>query len=916
MARTVRLLLAALLLAPGVAAQGVSRLDPHLSWARWAGGRAATPPAPEAGLTALRAGGQVAALVQVAPGGADVLRAAGARVGAVAGDVVSVRLPLDALPTLAADPRLTYLEAAAWMAFPRPLADGGGVAAVAPLEDGPAGVEATGAHRLRARIGDAWEGVTGTGVLVGVFDSGLDLAHPDFLHPDGTTRVLYAWDQEGSGAPIHAGGQVFDYGVECTAAIIDAGSCPLRDNLGHGTHVTGLAAGDGSATGGGAPAWRFPGMAPGAGLLVVRGGDTGADAAALLDGVAWMVARAEELGLPLVVNLSIATQSGPHDGTTLLERGLDALAGPGRLFVTVSGNQGNNANESPPFVRQALHAMGSAPGEHGIVVPAYTAAPGTFNDGAVFELWYDGADALTVEVVSPGGHALRVATGDSAVATTPDGGIFIDNASGGLQAINGDRVALFTVFDLEEASPPTAGRWTVRVTAAGGSAPYHLWMVGSTLGTATELTSLDGGTTNTHLIGTPGGAARVLTVGAFTHRHAWWGPDATWTSYPFQEALGDLAHFSSPGPLREGTVAKPDITAPGKMAVSARGRHATLWNGIPFLLEADGAHAALLGTSMAAPYATGAGALLLQRDPTMDPERFLAVLTATARRDAFTGRTFTDLPGAAAWMFWGAGKLDALAAVRALGHPAGAATVSGRALDAGSFSGRAGSRAAVLAVSVTASPVEPVELVELPLVVNVGQAGGRVLLVRDLDGNGVVDAADPVVGQAPFPDAPGGRVVLPGPVVPAGTEAALLVVVELTEAAPNGTVLEAGALEAPVVQGVLSGALLDTPALATGLGGAVAVLLEEEGAVRLSENPVRGDRLIVSYGVQPRRAAIYTVGGRLVRTLRREGAAAAGRVVWQLDDREGRPVTSGVYLLLLEFPHRTVAEKIFVLRGR
>jgi hypothetical protein len=35
-----------------------------------------------------------------------------------------------------------------------------------------------------------------------------------------------------------------------------------------------------------------------------------------------------------------------------------------------------------------------------------------------------------------------------------------------------------------------------------------------------------------------------------------------------------------------------------------------------------------------------------------------------------------------------------------------------------------------------------------------------------------------------------------------------------------------------------------------------------------------------------------------------------------LDDRQGRPVTTGVYLLVLDLPTGGVVEKVFVLRGR
>ena len=37
--------------------------------------------------------------------------------------------------------------------------------------------------------------LNGTGVLVGIIDSGIDYTHPDFIKEDGTTRIAALWDQ-------------------------------------------------------------------------------------------------------------------------------------------------------------------------------------------------------------------------------------------------------------------------------------------------------------------------------------------------------------------------------------------------------------------------------------------------------------------------------------------------------------------------------------------------------------------------------------------------------------------------------------------------------------------------------------------------------------------------------------------------
>jgi hypothetical protein len=146
-------------------------------------------------------------------------------------------------------------------------------------------------------------------------------------------------------------------------------------------------------------------------------------------------------------------------------------------------------------------------------------------------------------------------------------------------------------------------------------------------------------------------------------------------------------------------------------------------------------------------------------------------------------------------------------------------------------------------------------------------------------------------------------------------ELALLVVVELAESAPNGTRIEAALRGGIRAEGVLSGAVLAGGDLHTATGSAVATLLEEGARWSLSENPVRGERLVINFAARPRRLALYTVGGALVRTLEPAGEGA-GSAVWDLRDGAGRPVATGVYLLILDLAAERVLQKIFVVRGR
>ncbi|MGH7443835.1 MAG: S8 family peptidase, partial [Longimicrobiales bacterium] len=864
----------------------------------------------------LAAAAEVRAIVRIAPGGRAALERHGARIATVAGDVVTATLPLTALSALAQEPGVVFIEAAAWLDAPMPA-----VAAVSAASETESADDAQ-LDIVSQYRGTGFDGATGAGVIVGIYDSGVDLAHDDFLDDLGRTRVLYAWDQTVEGAPPGVlGASLFDYGYECTSAVIDAHTCPLRDNNGHGTHVAGIAAGDGSATGNGLPARRFIGAAPGADLIVVKGGDAGYTSDRLLDGVAYIFARAAALGRPAVVNLSLGTQSGPHDGSTVFERGLQNLLAAGRVIVAAAGNQGNNANEVPAFVRQSLHAMGDVDAgvqTHELVVPAYTAQPGMVNDAAVLELWYDGGDDLAVGVRAPSGALVaRLLPGDSIIARSPEGAVFIDNAAHGADPNNGDRLALITIFDADAAAAPAVGAWRIEVERTGGtgSGAYHLWLVGSNLSTPVELPTLRLGTTNTHLVALPGTADRLITVGAHVARHSWFGPGSIMQNYPFQEQRGDIAHFSSPGPRRDGVLGL-DLTAPGKVVVSARSHDAQLWAQLPSFVEADGQHAVLFGTSMATPYVAGTVALLLQYAPQLTPEQTRTLLVDGARSDEFTTRSYSDLPPAVPSVHWGYGKLDAAAALHALPIAGGRFAVAIAALPVPeTVSARLDARTALLQLTVRPDSVEALHLQSLALTLS-GDATGTVMIVEDVDGDGAIDGDEPVVGsmQVDF-GAPSRVTVATDAVAARAALSQFLVGVALApgtqHAAQFGVAFDPFASQ---FVGALSGdvnAWVEPPTAAASPLLAASVLAPDE-RWSLSENPVRSERVVLNFAEAARAVRVYTLNGRLVRELPMEQGTE--RIEWRLDNDDGALVASGVYLLLVEFADARVTRKLMVLR--
>jgi serine protease AprX len=105
-----------------------------------------------------------------------------------------------------------------------------------------------------------------------------------------------------------------------------------------------------------------------------------------------------------------------------------------------------------------------------------------------------------------------------------------------------------------------------------------------------------------------------------------------------------MASYSSRGPSRLDHILKPDLVAPGNRVISIRDRNSLLetvvapGNLVPityYLLNLLGLGASseyyeFSGTSMAAPMASGAAALLFQKDPTLTPDDVKARLMKSA----------------------------------------------------------------------------------------------------------------------------------------------------------------------------------------------------------------------------------------------------------------------------------------------
>ncbi|WP_443034727.1 S8 family serine peptidase [Streptomyces sp. BE308] len=168
------------------------------------------------------------------------------------------------------------------------------------------GVRRASLDKSVAQIGApaAWQaGYTGKGVKIAVLDTGVDPTHPDLKNQILASKNFTA-------------------------------SPDTKDRVGHGTHVSSIAAGTGARSGG-----KFKGVAPDAKLLEgkVLDDDGFGDDSGILAGMEWAVAQGAD-----IVNLSLGGGDTPEIDP--LEAAVNKLsAEKGVLFAIAAGNEGDGA---------------------------------------------------------------------------------------------------------------------------------------------------------------------------------------------------------------------------------------------------------------------------------------------------------------------------------------------------------------------------------------------------------------------------------------------------------------------------------------------------------------------------------------------------------------------------------------------
>lgn len=433
----------------------------------------------------------------------------------------------------------------------------------------------------------------GEGVLVAIIDSGIDYAHPDFRNEDGTTRIVALWDQTLPGNPpegyqigtLYTSEQINE-ALQSTNRSQQLQIVPSTDTSGHGTHVAGIACGNGRASNG-----RYRGVASEADIIVVKLAPIGENAfpktTQLMQAVNFAVNTSIKRQQPLAINISFGNNYGAHTGRSLLETFIDEVNNQGRVNIVIgTGNEGATSR----------HTQGIVPREETLLVEL---AVGEFESTFNLQIWKNYVDDFDISIIAPNNQRVgpisqQLGTQRFVIDQTE---MFIFYGEPLPYNIAQEIYMEFISVDTYVAS----GIWRIELTPRRiVSGDFDMWLPAGGL-TSQDTRFLRPSEFTTLTI--PSTANSAISVGAY---------NAFTDSY---------ASFSGRGFTRNNEI-KPDLVAPGVNITSA---------------SPGGSYTMRTGTSMATPFVTGSCALLMQwgiikgNDPFLYGEKIKAYLIQGAR---------------------------------------------------------------------------------------------------------------------------------------------------------------------------------------------------------------------------------------------------------------------------------------------
>lgn len=499
------------------------------------------------------------------------------------------------------------------------------------------------------------KGYTGKDVIIGIVDAGLDHNHPDFIDENGVKRLIRYWDHAIS-TPTNSP-QPYNYGQLWTRQdILNGLITSTETTVGHGTTVTGIAAGNGLGNG------RNKGFAPDCDIIAVKSDFSLPNwTLTIADACDFIFKVADTLGKPAVVNLSLGTYLGSHDAKDPAGQAIDAMldAKPGRIVVCAAGNSGNE---------QKYHVKNETINANTSFVWFKNNPSGALGANTIyFDLWSDlpeagffysfGANLPSGSFAERGVSQIHYA--QSGLGTEIRDTIY--NTEGqriatirAFPRIIGDNYNLAVLFNNIDS---TAYNFSFKTS---GSGSYDLWS-GTFIGLNKIVDQIPEPSfyppiayyvmpdSLQSIVSSWNCSEKVVSVGNLRGRLGHIDKNNN-QYYPSEmTAPGKIGMTSSRGPSRVGYT-KPDICAGGDVTLAAG--TATILNNPANNSSIDqaGLHIRNGGTSMASPVVAGTAALFLENCQNGNWFDFKTALFSTAASDSFTG----NLPNET----YGNGKLN------------------------------------------------------------------------------------------------------------------------------------------------------------------------------------------------------------------------------------------------------------------
>lgn len=498
---------------------------------------------------------------------------------------------------------------------------------------------------------------TGKDVIVGVIDCGFDFNHINLCDAYGSPRVKAVYmplDNTGTRPVVNhrlLPGSCYETPSQIIALTTD------DPNTTHGTQTAGIAAGGFHGNG-----WH--GMAPDADLVLCGMPEGELTDVRVANCISYINDYATRMGKPCVVNISLGSNVGPHDGTSYLNRVFKQYSGPGRVFVVSAGNDGGSdvcvhcsINSRQDTVTTLLSGYSGSTLYSGSI-NAWSLKDKPFNTRLIVVNRVTGAvlyRSRALGATSSGVNATFSSDNDSILAEYCVGSVEIN---GSIEA-NGRPVSICdlnircrnnsAVLGIQYFAPSSTelSIWTSQY-AFFNNYNFSWAEEGTSRGSISDLAACDS----------------VISVGSYNSRQTVPLRDGT-ILYRSNSTPSEISYFSAYGPDESG-VNRPDVCAPGSVVVASANRYdieapnMMYWQPSAYVGGVEYPYCPDLGTSMSAPVVAGAVALWMQANPNLSTADVREILVNTSKKDIYVHSGDQER--------WGNGKLDVYNGMRYVLH--------------------------------------------------------------------------------------------------------------------------------------------------------------------------------------------------------------------------------------------------------